>query len=133
MLKITILLRRKAEITHDEFVAHHRDTHAPLFCALPEVRQNVRRYVQCHSTGDQFPGMPNFGIDGSTELWFDDLAGVAAVFTAPDYLATIRPDEENFLNLPGCEIFLGTEHEVIPRQPAEKVIKSRRKDDGFGA
>ena len=39
MLKFTILLRRKPSLTHDEFVAYHRERHAPLFCALPAIRE----------------------------------------------------------------------------------------------
>ena len=117
MIKMTILLRRKPEMSHEQFVAYHRNNHAPLFCSLPEVKQHVRRYVQCHSTGEQFPGMPDYRIDGSTELWFDNVAGAVAVFTSPDYMATIRPDEEKFLDLASCEIFFGLEHEVIPAAP----------------
>ena len=37
---------------------------------------------------------------------------VARVFTAPSYLATIRPDEETFLALPRCELVLSEEHVV---------------------
>ncbi len=114
MIKMTILLRRKPELTHDEFIAYHRDRHAPLFSALDEVKQYVRRYVQCHATGDLLPGLPDNHIDGSTELWFDDIAGIAGVFQSPNYLATIRPDEEKFLDLHACEFLLGSENEVIP-------------------
>ena len=114
MIKFTILLRRKQGTTHEQFVAHHRNVHAPLFSALPEVKEHVRRYVQCHGTGDQLPGMPDSHIDGSTELWFDDLAAVASVFQSQSYMETIRPDEESFLDLHACEFLLGTEHEVIP-------------------
>jgi uncharacterized protein (TIGR02118 family) len=115
MIKMTILLRRNPAMSHDEFVSYHRDQHAPLFTSLAEVKQHVRRYVQCHTTIDQLPGLPDFKIDGSTELWFDDIEGLAAVFTSPNYLATIRPDAEKFLDLMGCEIFVGAEHEVIPQ------------------
>ena len=52
MIKMTILLRRKPEMSHDEFVAYHRNQHAPLFISLAEVKQHVRRYVQCHATGN---------------------------------------------------------------------------------
>ena len=31
MIKMTILLRRKAGVSHDEFVSCHRNKHAPLF------------------------------------------------------------------------------------------------------
>ena len=118
MIKMTILLRRKPEITHEEFIAYHRTKHAPLFSSLPEVKQYVRRYVQCHATGDQLPGLPDNHIDGTTELWFDDLAGIAGVFQSQSYMTTIRPDEEKFLDLHACEFLVGTEHEVFPLRNA---------------
>ena len=118
MIKMTILLRRKQGTTHDEFVQHHREVHAPLFAALPEVKQHVRRYVQCHSSGGPLPGLPDNKIDGSTELWFDDAAGLAGVFASPNYLATIRPDEEKFLDLVACGFLVGLETEIIPLQQA---------------
>ena len=113
MIKFTIVLRRNPKMTHQEFVEYHRNQHAPLFRSLPEVRQHVRRYVQCHSTGEAFPGLPDSKIDGTTELWFDDVAGMAAVFTAPRYMELIRPDEEKFLDIPACEVLVGTENPVI--------------------
>ena len=114
MIKLTILMRRKSGTSHDEFVSHHRNIHAPLFSALPEVKQFVRRYVQCHSTGDQLPGLPDNHIDGFTELWFDDLSGMAGVLQSQNYNKTIRPDEKKFLDLHACEFMVGVEHEVIP-------------------
>ena len=114
MIKLTILLRRKPEMTHEEFVSYHRNQHATLFSSLPEVKQYVRRYVQCHATGEQLPGLPDNHIDGSTELWFDDLAGMRGLFGSAAYMATIRPDEAKFLDLGACEFLLGMEREVIP-------------------
>lgn len=113
VVKFTILLRRAPSLTQDEFVAYHRERHAPLFCALPEVRRHVRRYVQCHTVPGSVPGLPPITFDGITELWFDDLAGLEAVFASEAYLETIRPDEARFLDLPACEFVLATEHVVI--------------------
>ena len=118
MIKMTILLRRKPEMSHEEFVAYHRNQHAPLFSSLAEVKQHVRRYVQCHASGETLAGLPDNHIDGSTELWFDDLAGIAGVFQSPNYMATIRPDEEKFLDLHACEFLVGTEYEAIPAAQA---------------
>lgn len=118
MFKMTILLRRKQGMSHDEFTAYHREKHAPLFASLPEVKQYVRRYTQCHAASESLPGLPDNKIDGSTELWFDDATGIASLFTAPNYLATIRPDEEKFLDLHACEFLVGEEHQVIPPSPA---------------
>ncbi len=113
MIKFTILLRRNPPLSHDAFVAYHRERHAPLFRDLPEVRQHVRRYVQCHTIAASLPGLPPSSFDGITELWFDDAAGLAAVFTAPDYMRSIRPDEAKFLDPERCEFVLSQETPVI--------------------
>ncbi len=113
MIKFTILLRRNPGMTHAEFADYHRINHAPLFCSLPEVQQNVRRYVQSHATGDVVDGLPDSKIDGTTELWFDDLDGLKAVFGSPRYMEIIRPDEAKFLDLHACEFLIGVENPVI--------------------
>ena len=114
MIKFTILLRRNPSMTYEAFVAHHRDRHAPLFTALPEVRRHVRRYVQCHTVPASIPGLPPATFDGITELWFDDVAGLEAVFTSAGYMETIRPDEARFLDLHACEFVLSTETVIVP-------------------
>ena len=113
MLKFTILLRREPSLTHEAFVAYHKERHAPLFCALPAVRQHVRRYVQSHTVPASLPGLPPPTFDGITELWFDDLAGLEAVFGSESYMQTIRPDEAEFLDLHACAFVLSTESVLI--------------------
>ena len=113
MIKFTILLRRNPALTHDQFVRYHRDHHAGLFASLPEVKQHVRRYVQGHGGDEAIPGIPPTTFDGATEIWFDDLAGLAGVFESKAYLSLIRPDEVKFLDLNRCEFLLTTENVVI--------------------
>lgn len=112
MIKLSILLRRRADLSHQQFVDHHRGVHADVFMSVPAVAQHVRRYVQCHTLQGELPGLPGPTFDGITELWFDDVAAVAAVFTDPTYLAVVRPDEESFLDLGGCQFLLTEEHVV---------------------
>ena len=109
MIKFTAMLRRHPDLTHEEFVEHHRTAHAQLFMALPASRQHVRRYVQSHSLRVEVPGMPDSRYDGITEIWFDDVDGFAAVFTSREYLATVRPDENAFLDLASGDTSLTTE------------------------
>lgn len=113
MIKFTILMHRKPELSREDFIEYHRKKHAPLFCSLPAVRQHVRRYVQCHTIPASLPGMPPITFDGITELWFDDVAGLEAVFGSESYLQQIRPDEEKFIDLHSCEFVLSTENVVI--------------------
>lgn len=113
MTKFTILLKRHPSMTHAQFVDYHKRVHAPLFGSLPAVRQHVRHYVQQHALPLEMPGLPPGKYDGITELWFDDVAGIAALFGDPDYLAQIRPDEERFLDLHGCDFMVSQEHVVL--------------------
>jgi len=112
MIKFMILLRRSPAMSHAEFVEHHQRHHAPLFMSVPAVQQHVRRYVQTHPVAADLPGLPTTDIDGTTELWFDDQAAFAAVFTDPTYLDVVRPDEARFLDLARCEFLVTTEHVV---------------------
>ena len=73
MIKFTILLRKRQDLSHEEFVQYHKNNHAPLFKSLPEVQQYVRKYVQGHTQPVTLPGLPPPAYDGTTELWFDDV------------------------------------------------------------
>lgn len=118
MIKMTILLRRRQDMSFEEFVAYHKTNHAPLFSALPEVQQYIRRYVQTHIVPVDLPGLPAPAFDGTTELWFDDVEAIGKVFGSEPYLQTIRPDEEKFLDLIGCSILIGQENPVFSTEPA---------------
>jgi hypothetical protein len=43
MLKVDILVRRRPDLTHEQFVEHWRDVHAQLFSSQPAVKKYVRR------------------------------------------------------------------------------------------
>ena len=113
MTKFTILLKRHPAMTHDQFVGYHQHSHAPLFGSLPVVRAHVRRYVQQHTLPVGLPGLPPARYDGITELWFDDVQGIATLFGDPDYLTRVRPDEERFLDLHGCDFIVSQENLVF--------------------
>jgi hypothetical protein len=114
LIKFTILLRRKPTLTRLAFIEHHKTVHADIFMSVAAVKVNVRRYVQQHTLDVALPGMPPAKYDGMTELWFDDVAGIAAVFQDAEYMARVRPDEETFLDLPGCDFLVTTENPVKP-------------------
>lgn len=113
MIKFTILLRKRADLTQEEFVQYHKTKHAPLFISLPEVKQYVRRYVQGHTQPLNLPGLPPPAYDGTTELWFDLAEDIGKVFSSPRYLEIIRPDEAKFLDLPGCGFMVLEENPVM--------------------
>ncbi|TVT01685.1 EthD family reductase, partial [Amycolatopsis bartoniae] len=48
MIKFVYLVDRVPGMTFEEFVAYHREHHAPLFTSIPEARRYVRRYTVSH-------------------------------------------------------------------------------------
>lgn len=114
MITFTILVRRKPELTHDEFLEHHRK-HSELFKALPaSIREQIRRYTLSHPAGEKIPGLPESAFDGVVELCFEDMGGLMALLSSKEYQGTIRPDEGKFLDLARCEFFLGNESVILP-------------------
>ena len=112
MIKFTILLKRKPTLTHAQFVEHHKHAHAALFTSIAVVKDTVRRYVQQHAIDVTLPGMPPVKYDGITELWFDDVEALARCFSDAEYLAKVRPDEESFLDMHGCDFVVAAENVV---------------------
>jgi uncharacterized protein (TIGR02118 family) len=71
MIKSISLLTRRLELTHEQFVRHWIEIHAPLAHAVP----GMRRYVQNHIEGARTrPDIPEtlVDVDGIAETWFDD-------------------------------------------------------------
>ena len=112
MIKLVGYMRRRADLTHEEFVDYHKTKHAPLFMSLPEVQQHVRRYVQSHSIPVGIPGLAESAYDGVVEIWFDDIDGLMGVFASDAYLATIRPDEQRFIAIDESDLMTTIEHRV---------------------
>ena len=83
MIKSISLLTRKPEITHEQFVKHWLEIHAPLALAVPELR----RYVQSHIVDERTrPDIPTteVAVDGIAELWYDDRAAMERAVASPE-------------------------------------------------
>ena len=57
--------------------------------------------------------MPPVKYDGITELWFDDVEAIGRLFSDPEYLERIRPDEASFLDLERCDFIVSQENAVF--------------------
>ena len=82
------ILRKKEDMTHEQFVAHWMGTHAQLCLKLP----NMRRYSVNLVDRQRFP---KFGYDGFSELWFDSEEAMVASFASPEG-KTLLADLPNF-------------------------------------
>jgi uncharacterized protein (TIGR02118 family) len=66
MFKAMILLTRRPDMSHEEFVRWWLDEHVPLASGLPNVRKVILNVVD--------EGYDEAGVDGVSELWFDSRA-----------------------------------------------------------
>jgi uncharacterized protein (TIGR02118 family) len=81
VVKSLSLLTRKTGMTHEQFVKHWVEVHAPLAHAVP----GLRRYVQSHILEERRrPDIPatDVEVDGIAELWFDDADALARGFAS---------------------------------------------------
>ncbi len=86
MIKTVGLLTRKSGWTHERFMQHWVEVHAPLARAVP----GLRRYVQGHIRGERRRAdieTTDVEIDGIAELWFDDQASLEAAARTPEMKA----------------------------------------------
>jgi uncharacterized protein (TIGR02118 family) len=80
MFKAMILLARRDDMTHDDFVAWWIGEHASLASRLPNVRRAVFNVVDA--------GYEEHRIDGISELWFDSKAEFEAAYATEIGVAT---------------------------------------------
>ncbi|MBQ1114980.1 EthD domain-containing protein [Streptomyces sp. C3-3] len=113
MIKLSIFLTRRADLSHDEFVDYWTQKHTPLLSTLPAGEVPVRRYVQLLPTDDEIPGVTTAAYDGVAELWVDSIADAARWFTSDTYTTTIAADEEKFLDRSLARFLYSTESQIL--------------------
>jgi len=107
MIKLVMMVRRRGDLTHEQFRDHYERVHAPLAQSLfTSLRGYVRNYAEKTVTGAET------GFDVITELWFDDEQGwkdAAAAMDTPGGKA-LEADEESFMDRPATVAMLVQEH-----------------------
>jgi uncharacterized protein (TIGR02118 family) len=106
MIKTVTLLKRRPDLTSEEFHRHWREIHGPLVLALP----GVLRYVQCRPLAS-IEGQPD--VDGIAEVWYSDVSSMRAALDSGAYV-TLIADEVNFMGPSTKEsIFMTVEEDAL--------------------
>jgi uncharacterized protein (TIGR02118 family) len=121
MVKLIFCLRRRSDISEEEFHRYWRDEHGPLV-ARHASTLGIRRYVQLHTV----PGPVNQllaatrhspeAYDGVAELWFDSADALTASAGSDEGLAAaseLAGDERRFIDHTRSPLFVADEHEVV--------------------
>jgi uncharacterized protein (TIGR02118 family) len=113
MMKLTIMLARRGDISREQFSHYWLNEHAPKILALTGADRVIKGYVQQVSVRDIPEGLPVADFDGMAELWFDDLQSALTIMSSDQYRATIPPDEPNFLDQSKTRIMFSEERRCI--------------------
>ena len=95
MIKTIGLLTRKDDWTHEQFMKHWLEIHAPLALAVPGLRRYVQNHIQAARGRADIPET-QVEIDGVAELWFDDQAALEAAARTPEMKA-LHADGAKFI------------------------------------
>ena len=114
MIKSISLLTRRNELSHEEFVKHWVEIHAPLSHAVPRLR----RYVQSHIEAER--KRPDIAaheieIDGIAELWYDNLEDMKTANASAE-AKRLHDDGATFIGK--IKTYTVEERVIVPRQGA---------------
>jgi len=122
MIKLVFCLRRRPELSREEFQDYWRNQHAPLVKERAAAL-GIRRYVQLHTAYDDLNAVLRAGrggpepYDGIAELWFEDREAMSQALeteAAQKAGAELLADEGKFIDLANSPLWLADEHVVLP-------------------
>jgi uncharacterized protein (TIGR02118 family) len=110
VIKSLSLLTRKAGMTHEQFVKHWVEVHAPLAHKVPRLRRYVQSHIIEERTRPDIPSMDG-EIDGIAELWYDDRDAMLKALATPEAKALYA---DGALFIGRIKSFTTEEKEIIP-------------------
>ncbi len=129
-VKLVFCLRRRADVSREQFQAYWQHNHGRLGVALA-ADLGYTRYVQSHTLSIGLNealqrsrgGPPAF--DGVVELWFASVDAVEKTFSSPAGRAAARrlvEDELTFVDVAASPIFLAEEKPMWPVSPDSSEV-----------
>lgn len=130
MIRLQFFLRRKAELSLQDFQSYWLNEHGPLVLGLA-ADLNILRYIQVHTldvpmtTGiNQRGGEMEPAYDGVAELWWDNeesLEQAMASEAGTAAGAALLQDEQKFIDLPHSPLYLAYEYPQINPTPEDII------------
>lgn len=111
MIAAISLIRRRTDISLEQFRAHWLHPHGTMTAELPATRRYVQHHpIEAPGTNDH---ARHLGVDGIPELWFDDIAARTIAYTSPR-IAECNVDSESFI---GAVSRIVSEPRVVAEAP----------------
>jgi uncharacterized protein (TIGR02118 family) len=117
VIKLTYVLRRRPELSEEEFHRYWYEVHGPLVRSVKDVLR-IKLYVQVHTIaeGGRRPGGMQEVHDGIAELWWDSMEDLRAPRETEEGRAAARllaEDEAKFIDFSRSSIAIAEERPII--------------------
>jgi uncharacterized protein (TIGR02118 family) len=122
VIKLVFTLRRRPEMTREQFQSYWRDQHAPLVSRHAEALR-IRRYVQTHARSSELAAAQSAArgseadvYDGQAELWWDSVEDFLDAISTPagqQAAVELLEDERRFIDLERSPLWIGEEVELV--------------------
>lgn len=121
MIKFIYCVKRRADLSPEEFSAYWLNNHGPLVKRHANTIR-AKKYVQSHwldtplnRVTAEARGMTQT-FDGITEIWWDsaeDAIAAGSSAEGQEANAILAKDEANFCDLAGSSVFFTQEHRIF--------------------
>ena len=121
MIKLVFCLKRRPELSREEFQRYWYEKHAPLVRSHAETLK-IRRYVQTHTLDSPANAAMRASrggpeeFDGVAELWWDSIDDLGAGASTEEGRAAGRElleDERRFVDLANSPLWVAEEKPVV--------------------
>ncbi len=125
MIKLVFCVRRRADLSAQQFRKYWLETHGPLVRSHAAVL-GIQRYVQSHTlegtVNDQLRASRGAAAayDGIAEVWWADRESMERTLSAKEAAAAgkaLAVDEAKFIDLARSSLFLTEEHAFLGVSP----------------
>ena len=120
MIKLIYCLRRRADISAEEFHRYWLHEHGPAVAGFAKAI-GIMRYIQCHTVApalnDMFRASRNLAapFDGVTEAWYESAEHLMACAQTPagkHAHEVLLEDERRFIDFENSCVFMTEEHSL---------------------
>lgn len=122
MIKYVYCIRKRADMTDEEFHTYWREKHGAFIRSLAKALR-AKKYIQSHTMNTPINeelvrsrGLDTPPYDGVTEIWWDSMEDFLASVNSPEGIEAAQKyiaDEANFVDFSQSRAFLTEEHIVF--------------------
>jgi hypothetical protein len=134
MIKFVYCIRKRADLTDEEFRNFWRDTHG-LFIRSIAKTLGATKYIQSHTLSTSVNseivksrGLDSLPYDGITEIWWESMEDFLAAVSTPEgqeaarqYITDPTVGEVNFVDFSQSRAFLTEEHTVFDFSSTQSI------------